>query len=208
MTREPNFEELVGDDLTAEDESRLRRAHELLLAAGPMPELPQGLEQPSIGPSAEPSPDRLGQDAFQLLPRRRLGAALALAAAIALIAFVSGYVAGFSHGGFAAQYSVPMHATGKLASSAKIQVGKRDSRGNYPLRLEVSSLPKLKRGAYYEMFLTRGKKTWSCGRFAAGGEGKVKVPLNAPYDLKNGDGWIVTKQLPGRPGLGPTVLTT
>ena len=208
MTQEPNFEELVGDDLTAEEEARLRRAHDLLLAAGPVPELPQGLEEPSIEPKAEPSPDRLGQDAFQLLPKRRVGAALALAAAIALFAFVGGYVAGFSRDGFSAQYSVPMHATGKLAASAKIEVAKRDSHGNYPLRLDVSGLPKLKQGGYYEMFLTRGKHVWTCGTFAAGGAEKVKVRLTIPYDLKNGDGWIVTKQLPGRPGLGPTVLTT
>jgi hypothetical protein len=208
MTQEPNFEELVGNDLTAEEEARLRRAHDLLLAAGPVPELPQGLEEPSIEPKAEPSPDRLGQDAFQLLPKRRVGAALALAAVIALFAFVGGYVAGFSRDGFAAQYSVPMHATGKLAASAKIEIAKRDSRGNYPLRLNVSGLPKLKQGGYYEMFLTRGKKIWTCGTFAAGGAGKVKVRLTIPYDLKNGDGWIVTKQLPGRAGLGRTVLTT
>jgi hypothetical protein len=208
MTPEPNFEELVGDDLTPEEEARLRRAHDLLLAAGPVPELPQGLEEPSVEPKAEPSPDRLGQDAFQLLPKRRVGAALALAAAIALFAFIGGYVAGFSRDGFAAQYSVPMHATGKLAASAKIQVAKRDSRGNYPLRLEVGGLPKLKQGGYYEMFLTRGKNVWTCGTFTAGGAGKVKVRLNAPYDLENGDGWIVTKQLPGHSGLGPTVLTT
>src|SRR3954465_12938463 len=135
MTREPDFHELVGDDLSTEEEARLRRAHDLLLAAGPVPELPAGLEEPS---TPRPSPEQLGQDAFQLLPRRRLGAALALAAAIALFAFISGYVAGFSHDGFAAQYSVPMHATAKAAAaSAKVEVGKRDSRGNYPLRLEV-----------------------------------------------------------------------
>ena len=205
MTREPDFHELVGDDLSAEEEARLRRAHDLLLAAGPVPELPAGLEEPS---TTRPSPEQLGQDAFQLLPRRRLGAALALAAAIALFAFIGGYVAGFSRDGFSAQYSVPMHSTGNVAASAKIQVGKLDSRGNYPLRLEVTGLPKLKNGAVYEMFLTRGKKVWSCGRFAAGGLGKVRVRLTAPYELKHGDGWIVTKQALGRAGLGPTVLTT
>jgi Anti-sigma-K factor rskA len=209
MTREPNFEDLVGRDLGADEEKRLRGAHELLLAAGPLPELPQGLEEPSIEPAADPSPDRLGQDAFQLLPRRRLGAMLALAAAIALIAFVSGYVAGFSHDGFAAQYSVPMHATAKAAAaSAKVEVGKRDSRGNYPLRVEVSGLPKLKQGGYYEMFLTRGKRKWTCGTFAAGGQGAVKVRLTVPYDLESGDGWIITKERQGQPAVGPTVLTT
>jgi hypothetical protein len=34
------------------------------------------------------------------------------------------------------QYSVPMHGTSGLAASAKIQIGKRDSHGNWPLRFE------------------------------------------------------------------------
>ena len=30
--------------------------------------------------------------------------------------------------------------------------------------------------------------------------------LNAPYELRRGDGWIVTKQLPGHHEPGPVVL--
>jgi hypothetical protein len=227
MTREPDFNELVGGDLDANESERLRHAHELLLAAGPVPELPPGLDEPSLGGHSE----RREQGAFQLLPRRRVGAALALAAAIALIAFVGGYVAGFSaalalaaaialiafvggyvagfrHDGFAAQYSVAMYGTAATAASAQIQIGKRDARGNWPLRLEVKGLPKLKNGGYYEMYLTRGKHIWTCGTFAAGGPQTVKVRLTVPYDFKNGDGWIVTKELPGSSTPGPTVLTT
>ena len=38
---------------------------------------------------------------------------------------------------------------------------------------------------------------------------ETKAPYAAfLYDLKNGDGWIVTKELPGRPTPGPAVLTT
>jgi hypothetical protein len=204
MTREPDFNELVGGDLDANESERLRHAHELLLAAGPVPELPPGLDEPSLGGHSE----RREQGAFQLLPRRRVGAALALAAAIALIAFVGGYVAGFRHDGFAAQYSVAMYGTAATAASAQIQIGKRDARGNWPLRLEVKGLPKLKNGGYYEMYLTRGKHIWTCGTFAAGGPQTVKVRLTVPYDFKNGDGWIVTKELPGSSTPGPTVLTT
>ena len=203
MTRQPDFHKLVGEDLPAEEEARLRRAHELLLAAGPIPELPPGLEEPSL---AERAP-RKEQNVYDLLPRRRTGAALALAAAIALVAFVGGYIAGFRHNGFAAQYSVPMHGVSGLAASAKIQIGTRDSNGNWPLRLDVRGLPKLKHG-YYEMFLTRGKQMFTCVRFAGGGSGTVKVRLTIPYDLKRGDGWIVAKELPGRPTPGQTVLTT
>ena len=204
MTREPDFNELVGEDVPAEERERLRRAHDLLLAAGPVPELPPGLEEPSFGDR----PGRLNENAYQRLPRRRTGAALALAAAIALIAFVGGYVAGFRHDGFSAQYSVPLHAASGLTVSAKIQIGKRDSHGNWPLRVEARGLPKLKNGGYYEMYLTTGKRRLTCGTFAGGGRSTVKVRLTVPYSFHNGDGWIVTKQLPGHEKPGPTVLTT
>jgi len=204
MTREPDFNELVGDDLTAEESARLRRAHDLLLAAGPVPELPPVLEEPSIAERTAPRDENV----YQLLPRRRAGAALALAAAIALVAFVGGYIAGFQRDGFKAQYSLPMHSASGTAASAKINVGTRDSHGNWPLRLEVKGLPRLKGGGYYEMHLTRSKHSWTCGTFEGGGQETVKVRLTVPYDLKRGDGWTITKELPGRPAPGPTVLTT
>jgi hypothetical protein len=176
----------------------------MLLAAGAMPELPPSLEEPSIGAQQRP---RREENVYQLLPRRRAGAALALAAAIALVAFVGGYVVGFRHDGFTAQYSVPMHGVAGVAASAKIQIASRDSNGNWPLRFEARGLPKLKTG-YYEMFLTHGKQMFTCGTFAGAGAKTVKVRLNAPYQLQRGDGWIVVKELPGRPIPGPTVLTT
>jgi hypothetical protein len=204
VTREPDFNELVGEDLPPAEAERLRRAHDLLLAAGPIPELPPGLAEPSLGERRT----RQDENVYQLLPRRRAGAALALAAAIALVAFLGGYLAGYRHDGFTAQYSVPMHAAVGLNASAQIKIGDRDSHGNLPLRLEVKGLPKLNHGGYYEMYLTHGKRIWKCGTFAAGGQKTVKVPLSIPYNLQNGDGWIVTKELPGRPVPGPTVLTT
>lgn len=200
MSRPPDFRTLVGEDLTPEEEQRLRRAHDLLVEAGPMAELPQSLEQPSLDKRSEHA------GVFQLLPRRRVGAALALAAAIALFAFFGGYIAGYRHGGFTAQYTVPMNGTAGTAATAKIDIGKRDSHGNWPLEVEVSGLPKLKSG-YYEMWLTRGKHHWTCGTFATSGE-KTKVRMTIPYDLHRGDGWIVTEERPGEPHPGRTVLTT
>ena len=203
MTREPDFNELVGEDVPAAETDRLRRAHDLLLAAGPLPELPPGLAEPNVGERRT----RRDENVYQLLPKRRTGAALALAAAIALIAFLGGYLSGYRHNGFTAQYSVPMHASAGLGGSAQIKIGERDSHGNLPLRLEIKGLPKLNAG-YYEMYLTRGKRLWTCGTFTAGGQNTVKVSLTIPYQLRNGDGWIVTKELPGRSTPGPTVLTT
>jgi len=39
MTRPPNFDDLVGTDLEPAERERLRRAHDLLVAAGPPAEL-------------------------------------------------------------------------------------------------------------------------------------------------------------------------
>src|SRR6266571_4646750 len=72
MTGPPEFRDLVGDDLPAEERARLERVHELLMEAGPPPELP---------PSLAEAPDRAKQSP-SWLPRRRFGTALALAAAI------------------------------------------------------------------------------------------------------------------------------
>ena len=203
MIREPDFNELIGEDVPAEERERLRRAHDLLLAAGPLPELPPELEEPSLDRRSE----RLEENVYQFLPRRRTGAALALAAAIALITFVGGYTAGFRHDGFSSQYTVAMHGVSGLAATAKIQIGTRDSHGNWPLRFEAKGLPTLKQG-YYEMYLTHGKQTFTCGTLQGGGKSTVKVRLTAPYSFHKGDGWIVTKQLPGHTAPGPTVLTT
>ena len=47
MTREPDFHELLnGEDLSPEERARLERVHELLLEAGPPPELTPALAEP------------------------------------------------------------------------------------------------------------------------------------------------------------------
>jgi hypothetical protein len=206
MSREPDFRELVGEDVAGEEAERLRRVHELLLEAGPLPELPPSLATPAAEASERPAPDSEG--VFQLLPRRRIGAALALAAAIALLAFFGGYLAGYRNHGFTAAFAPTMQAVGGVDASAVIKVGKRDDDGNWPLQLEAKGLPRLKDGGYYEMFLTRGGKRFTCGTFAGGGAKKVIVRMTIPYDLRRGDGWIVTAERPAGPRPGKTVLTT
>ena len=44
MTPPPEFEELVGADVGQEERARLQRVHELLVLAGPPPELTPELE--------------------------------------------------------------------------------------------------------------------------------------------------------------------
>jgi len=194
----PDFRELIGDDVPEEDRARLEQVHELLVAAGPPPELPPAIAELSSEP-----------ETVVALPRRRAGALLAIAAAIALFAVVGGYVAG-RHGNdnFSTFKSLPMHGTAiAQTASATIDLGDIDQSGNWPLRVELRNLPSLPRGAYYEMYLTRhGRPVATCGTFVTSGTSST-VRLNAPYSLRHYDGWVVTRHLPGS-HRDPVVLTT
>jgi hypothetical protein len=197
VTRRPDFDELVGNDLSAEERARLERVHELLVTAGPPPELTPTLADPA---NAEP-------ESPVMLPRRRAGAILALAATIALLAFLGGFVAGQRGEGFSPVRSLPMHGTGLAKNaSATIDVGKLDAAGNWPLRVVVRGLKPLPHG-YYEMWLTKnGKPVAPCGAFDVG-TGESKVRLNVPYDLRGYDGWVVTREK-RKSRTHPVVLTT
>jgi Anti-sigma-K factor rskA len=196
--RPPDFRELVGEDVPAGERERLERVHDLLVSAGPPPELPPSLVQPDLDPREE--------SAVAFLPRRRTGLLLGLAAAIALIAFVGGFVAGRAKDTFPTAFDIPMHGTA-VASSARatIYVGDVDASGNWPLKFVVHGLKPLPKGEYYEMFLTReGKPVVTCGTFRLSrGE---SVRLNAPFLVRHG-GWIVTLERPGSVR-HPVVLTT
>ena len=199
MTDSPNFDELVGrDDLSAEEAARLERVHDLLVAAGAPPELPPHLQEP-----APEAPDKVSY-----LPRRRVGLLLGIAAAIALTALLGGYVLGQRHAPFDEAGSFAMHSTVAASSaSAEIHVGKADSAGNWPLKVDVKDLPKLPKGQYYEMFLSRkgDQRAASCGTFRVSG-GSDEVRLNAPYRLNTFSGWIVTRE--SGSSTQPVVLTT
>ena len=202
MTRPPDFDELVGEDVPAGERERLRRAHELLVAAGPPPEL---------SPALEGAPEVGGRVAF--LPQRRRRVLLLLAAALAAAAFGGGFLAGaVTHGTStkSAAFVVSMHGTPAAPNAlASIRLEDVDSAGNWPMRLTVQGLPKLPSGGYYELYLTRhGHIAATCGTFNVHG-GRTVVSLNAPYRLNRFDGWVVTRHLPGQPdGATRPVLTT
>jgi hypothetical protein len=201
MTDKPDFRELVGDDLSPEERARLERVHDLLIEAGPPAELPPYLAEPDLEQRAK------SKESF--LPRRRTGLLLGLAAAIALTAFLGGFISGQNRAPFAEDFSLPMHGTARAsAASAVIHVGKIDSAGNWPLKIDVEKLPALPKGQYYEMFLSKGSnlRAASCGTFRVSGS-SAEVRLNAPYRLRAFDGWIVTREQPGS-GKHSVVLTT
>jgi hypothetical protein len=184
-----DFRDLVGDDLTPEEEARLRRVHELLVAAGPPPELPPDLaELPAKGKSR-----RYGWQ-FPLLPPRRVAAGVVLGFATLALMFGVGFLVGSKRHEFDSTHTVAMHATRGAPSSAiaSIEVADEDKGGNWPLQLYVQGLPAQPATGHYELWLTRkGKPVALCGPFRVH-RGKTVVRMNAPYMLKKFDGWIVT----------------
>jgi hypothetical protein len=173
------FDELTGD-LSPEERVRLRRVHDLLVEAGPPPELPASLRR-------APSP------AGALLSLRRRVAPIALAAAVAAVAFGAGFFLADEREDFEPVRTVALRGVGPQADAAgTIELGGRDAAGNYPLRLHVHGLEPVGPEGYYELLLTRnGEAIASCGTFKAE-PGEMSVPLTVGYAIERFDGWVVT----------------
>ena len=208
----PNFEELM-EGASPDEEARLRRVHDMLLTAGPPPELPQSLEEPPVIKRQRPP-------ALTTLPRRRFGAVLVAAAGIAAAAFFAGYVIGgvgsSTSSATGTTIDIPMRPTPAAPGSAAVLAVARDQGDkNVPMTLTVSNLKHLPRGGYYELWLTRavksgGKTTQKlivvCGTFIQNAD-RVEVKMNAPYTLDKRAGWVITRHLRGAE-TNPVVLTT
>ena len=182
----PDLRELVGD-VPREELERLGRVHELLVRAGPPPELPGELAE---------APETDATVAF--LPRRHWRALSALAAAFLLAAFGAGWLASSvrDSGGETfppIDFRVPMQGTPAAPNAvASIAVAEKDEAGNWPLAMTVRGLPELPDDGVYELWLTKdGKLAALCGPFSA--ESDDVAYLNAPYRLRQYDGWVVTR---------------
>ncbi len=199
-----NFDDIVDrGGLSADEEARLRRVHDLLVQAGPPPDLPPGLERPPTAPAEA----ELVQ--FPLLPHRRWALAAVAAVALVVLAFGGGYLVGHAKTkptSFATKRVVPMHGGNALAL---LRVAPKDSAGNWPMELEINNLPTQNDPrAYYELWLTRnGKPVARCGTFRVNPR-TTTVRLSVPYDFKRFSGWVVTRQGVNDRGPGPVVLST
>jgi hypothetical protein len=202
VNREPTLDDLIDAETTGEERARLRRVHEMLLEAGPPPELSPKLEAgPTLGMTLQRK---------RALKRRAM---LLLAATLAVIGvFLAGYaVANRGGGGISPVRTEALEGT-RLAPQAQGTLEVWDSRdGNWPMTLSVIGLKQLAPHSYYEVYLVRNGKPWgSCGTFRvqSPNPGVVTVTLTAPYTLRKGDSWVVT--LPGARGTEPgkTVLRT
>lgn len=173
----PDFDTLVdGDDLDPAARARLRAMHDLLVTAGPPPEVSPTLRSVAV---MDPT--------VRTFPRRHRRTLLLAAAVAAIALFGGGYLVGHASGTDSA-FTVPMR--GDHGERAELVVFDKDAAGNWPMRLRLSAVT-LDEGAVYELWLTRaGKLAEQCGAFLAL-PGRTSVPLNAPYRLKDFDGWVV-----------------
>jgi hypothetical protein len=181
VSEPPEFRDLVGDDLPPPERERLERVHELLIAAGPPPELPPELaEVPTERPGAEPTG----------LPRRRAGAGLALAAAIALVAFLGGYIAG--HSKSSPFESVRNVQLGNSEASAVVKFGPKNEDGNTPMLVKVEGLRSLPPDDYYTLFMTKhGRPVVPCGSFRVSGPDSTTLHFTVAYERSEFDGLML-----------------
>ncbi len=198
-----DFDQLVDlADLSPEEQARLRRVHEMLVAAGPPPELPGELSQP---------PAEVGGEVVPLAPRRKRApvAGILIAAAVAAACFGGGYVlANQAHSSaIHAVRVVPM--SGQQNSFASLRVGSADKSGNWPIQLTVNGLKPLDdKSRYYLMVWRNGKPAAFCGTFEVNKGGPTTVTFNVAYGITSHTRWVVTKLSPGTKFPGSVVMTT
>ena len=196
--RPPDFDDVVGEDVPPAEQERLRRAHDLLLEAGPPPELSPELEHVQR-PEEALAPLGLTRRAGT---RKRSPFMLAAAlVTVAVAAFLLGQATGGgSRTSIDAQRVVKLQGTAlERDALATLELGDRDTQGNWPMVLHVSGLQPLSGGGYYDLYLTRGGKPIAlCGSFNVDARGKATVPFTAAYALDHFDrnGWVVTRQIP------------
>lgn len=181
----PDFEELVGTDLDPGERARLERVHDLLVAAGPPPDY----APPVSVPAAE---------VVEFRPRRRRAAVVAIAAALAVALFAFGAALSADSTPSAAPFpgTVSMEGTAAAQSaSASLEVLDRDAAGNWPMTFAVEDLAPAASGRPFELWLTRdGKLGALCGSFRTDENGAAVVPMNAPYDFSEYNGWVVVEE--------------
>jgi len=202
VNRRPTFDDLVDDETTGAEREQLRHVHDLLVRAGPPPELPPELE---AGPNLQMTMARRRQRA------KKRGMLLLAAALVAVLVFIGGYAAGNGQkGSRGANPVTTLNLKGTtIAPNAKASLEVWHPRdGNWPMTLSVVGLAQLPSRRYYEVYVVRGGKILgSCGVFRVNQtRNPVVVTLNAPYPLQKGDSWVVTRQGSGGSEPGETVL--
>jgi hypothetical protein len=190
MSESRKLHELVGDDVSREELAELERVDRLLRSVpAPPAHVPESVTQAvsAIQPPAH------------AWTRRRVGGALALAAALCALFFVVGTRVGGDD--FEPDTTVAMEATPNgRGATAEIAFSERDASGNFGMEVEVAGLPKLAEGGYYVLWLSKdGEYAATCGTFTVGKDGHAQVYMNASYDLGDYDAFVISAYLPDQP---------
>lgn len=203
MRREPDLDELIDAETTGEERQRLEHVHDLLLQAGPPPELTPRLRK---APTFGVVPLTLKR---RVVKRRAL---VLLAAAVAVAAvFAAGYGVGRGGGnGAPSAQTLALKGTRlEPHAQATLEVWHVQG-GNVPMTLNVVGLHKLPPHGYYDVYLVRGGQVqpWGiCGSFRVNSSSReLTLNFSAPYPLHKGDTWVVTRPGPGGVEPGKTVL--
>jgi hypothetical protein len=129
---------------------------------------------------------------------------LLLAAAFVITAvFAAGYAIGDHRGGSAPASALvrtlALRGTSVAPHARAVLKVWRGRRGNLPMKLRVVGLPRLPPHTYYEVDLVRGGKPWgSCGTFRIVKPSRtLTLTLNAPFVLRKGDSWVVSREAIG-----------
>ena len=183
MREPPDLNELVGDELSAEELGQLREVDALLRRVpAPPHDVPTSLTAAVAEVPLAGRRERRGG---------RVALALAFAAVLVAASFGIGHWAGSR---FEAAYTVDMAPTGSApGAEAVVQVGERDEgSGNVELLVDVSGLPELGPDDSYALWLERdGEWAATCGYFAVG-EGETSVRMTVSYDFRDYDAWIIS----------------
>lgn len=192
----PTLDDLVAG-LAEADRERLHRVHELLLEAGPPPELPPELARP-------PGEERLRVQRAPLRATtgRRLAASLVLAGASAAAIFGAGYLVGEGAEPsppvareFVAEQIVTLTPTSpRFRAFAVVRVGGREN-GNLPLLLTVDGLERLPLGDYYILYMTKnGRLAVVCGTFnVPGATERTEFEFTVAYDVADFEGFALVE---------------
>jgi hypothetical protein len=189
MSERPDFDELVGAEVSPEERAELERVDSLLRAAGAPPaEIPSSLTRRVEKIGSRP-----------VWTWRRAGVAVALAALLAALFFGIGRWTEGDEVGYRA--SIPMQATStNTRAEGLIKVGEKDANGNWKIRLEVKGLPPLSGDRYYVLWLAKdGKYAATCGGFNVRGD--TVVDMTASYRLSDYDAWVVSEARENAPWL-------
>lgn len=185
-----SFDELIGTEPEGVERAQLQRVHDLLVAAGPPPELTPQLES---GPTLAMT---LGRVRTMAKKRRRYIPLLA-AAVLTLVILVAGLASTGS-----SFKPIPLTGTPNAPGASGVLGILPPTKTTQPMQVSVEGLDP----GVYAVYLVHAGRSWEkCGTFTV-----VKTPvqhpttINSPYRAKKGDTWYVTR-VTGK-GHGLTVL--